>query len=448
MNSICSDSGQCITFGLEINKIKTFFNNFNFDYIDVDKIKRVGAVSANGFVTEIPYTREGYTSYAILKSSRKADADNLYYEAFVGFFINKKNLQYSCFLETYGIGRTSITVYNNLLNNMKITRNQMEKGLVLTKLNNYKNYLYSKIVNLSCKYSTRFAVLVQHIKNAKSIGDHMDLYKTSRDFMTLHLVNYLFQIYCPLANLSNEFTHYDLHADNVLIYNPSNTEDKYVTMVYHYDKNDTDVVSFHTFGIAKIIDYGRCYFNDTSVSPPVSSMDMYNVVSDANKTPDCAPNGESYGYTWLDKEKVPGENLYISSQVRNKSHDLRLAFILAQESGKNAHANTKSIREILNGVFINYWSLYLNEKNDILRKMGKKEETDNGFGMAENDGIHWVNKGDDILNVEDMHTALKNLIQNEPYFKPDNDAFFQGKTKIGELHTYLYDDKPMEYIPA
>jgi len=62
LKAICSDSGVCIAFGRESEKIKDFFNGFvNFDFI-VKPIKKIGEPSTNGFVHEIKYEREGYKS--------------------------------------------------------------------------------------------------------------------------------------------------------------------------------------------------------------------------------------------------------------------------------------------------------------------------------------------------------------------------------------------------
>jgi hypothetical protein len=50
LKSICSDSNVCIAFGTEDKKIQGFFNGFtDFQYI-VSPIKRIGEVSANGFL--------------------------------------------------------------------------------------------------------------------------------------------------------------------------------------------------------------------------------------------------------------------------------------------------------------------------------------------------------------------------------------------------------------
>ena len=37
-------------------------------------------------------------------------------------------------------------------------------------------------------------------------------------FNNIDIVQCLYQIYCPLSQLSNEFTHYDLHLGNVLMH--------------------------------------------------------------------------------------------------------------------------------------------------------------------------------------------------------------------------------------
>ena len=102
LQAICSDSGVCIAFGKERKKIFDFFDGFTkFDYLK--SIKAIGAVSANGFVKELEYEREGYIAHAILKSSKEKDADNLMYEYLIGASINVVLLKFfPCFIETYG----------------------------------------------------------------------------------------------------------------------------------------------------------------------------------------------------------------------------------------------------------------------------------------------------------------------------------------------------------
>ena len=108
------DSRLCLAFGTFSQQVKGYFAGFNtFKY--ATSVRLIGKISVNGFVNEIEYEREGfhtdsirgtskadtsaagtskadtYKSYAILKSSRLSNADNLMYEYRVGQYINKFN---------------------------------------------------------------------------------------------------------------------------------------------------------------------------------------------------------------------------------------------------------------------------------------------------------------------------------------------------------------------
>ena len=118
LDKICPNTGQCISFGVETDKIRRYFNNFDFALSITNERQLIGSRSSNGFIIEIPFVKDDYKLYSILKSAKKANADNLYYEAFVGIFINKKNDIYPCFLETYGSyywPESQETNYTNLL---------------------------------------------------------------------------------------------------------------------------------------------------------------------------------------------------------------------------------------------------------------------------------------------------------------------------------------------
>jgi hypothetical protein len=93
----------------------------------------------------------------------------------------------------------------------------------------------------------------------------------------------------PLMCLQNEFTHYDLHSDNILIYEP--VIGKYIQYHYFVDGNE---ISFKSKYIVKIIDYGRCYFHDTDTN---NSMNIHEKICNEKQCdPEC---GEDYGYQWL-----------------------------------------------------------------------------------------------------------------------------------------------------
>jgi len=423
LNSICSDSGECIAFGLENEKIKNLFNNFYLltKPTLIYKHQVLVKPSENGFVVEIFFKNEEFNANTILKCSINKGADNLFYEALVGLFINKKNKFYPCFLETYNVPYiiSNDDTYN------KLSKQYPEKNVEFIENNitpidneyNYNIFFDKENINISCKRSNKLCILIQHIKNAKTIQDHIESYKKEKDFMTVHLINYLYQVYCPLSALSNNFTHYDLHMKNVLIYEPSQDNSKYIRMCYHYP--DNTVVEFNTFGVVKIIDYGRSYFNDKEEN--VNSGKFYTKVCQTERA--CTPECGSYvGYSWLGEEYELGENAYIVSQHRNKSHDLRLCTEIWYEPDKYKDENAVYIRQIL---------------SKIVYKMQ--------YGTPEiAEGIY-RKLGDKIANVDDMHKALKELMLNIPYFTKENNRIFENKEKMGEIHTWVDGSKPVEY---
>jgi hypothetical protein len=63
-----------------------------------------------------------------------------------------------------------------------------------------------------------------------------------------------------LTVLGKTYTHYDLHEENVLVYKPFKGE-KYIDMIYH---TKDGIFSYSTEYVAKLIDYGRNYFNSNA----------------------------------------------------------------------------------------------------------------------------------------------------------------------------------------
>jgi hypothetical protein len=402
LNHICTDSGVCIAFGKELGIIKNHFDNFlNFTY--VSQIRRIGEPSANGFVNEITYDREGYKSHAILKSSTTPLADNLLYETLVGLYVNKLNMIYPCFLETYGIyGYKTGTEWTRLKNGSRDKK--ILNDLIL--LNSIPEV--DELVSISCKNSQYLCVLIQNIKDAKSLESMLN----KREFSKNHLMYVLYQIYMTLSCVSNNFTHYDLHAGNVLLYEP--VKGKYIE--YHYHKDNQEIV-FKSPYLSKIIDYGRCFFkDDNNRSKLGSSTKIHKAVCEHKSCkPDC---GLSAGYSWLECSNS-ANNHYICSTERNISHDLRLLYILRSVYPQFPFFNK-----------INYCNGF-NYRNPC-----------QGFGTIEN-----TRRGlpDIINNVLDAHDELLRVI-TDPHTIDNNDAIFNDPNeKLGELHVY-YDGRPMKFI--
>jgi hypothetical protein len=406
LKSICSSSGSCLSFGTQIKKINNLFNGFvAFDYVQ-SPIRRIGKISENGFVNEVKYSRYGYNAYAVLKSSMSTYTDNLMYEYIVGQFINKKNKQFPCFLETYGM-----FMYKTEADWDHVRRSQSIAANVLTNSLKPINIDPMNTLSLGCLQSKHICILVQHLNNPVSLADRMNINQDFHAFVRTQLIYILYQVYQPLSLLAKVFTHYDLHSDNVLLYSPATN--KYIEYHYHLTNH---VVRFKSLYIAKIIDYGRCFFNDTEGN--IKSKDVYDkLCSLAVCHPDC---GFQKGFGWLGKETSPGKAHYISSQKANQSHDLRL---LEDLRGQQAH-RIQRVDSILAKILdcVRYEERY-----------GTGERTESGFPQKK------------INNVTDVANQLKYMIGNANRITECNALYADPKySKYGDIHVYE-DGRPAEY---
>ena len=410
LQTICSDSGECIAFGNKIDEITHFFNGFtNFKYA-LSPITRLGKPSANGFVKEITYEKQGYNAHAILKSSQNPNADNLVYEYLVGIkFINRIMKQLPCFVQTYGL-----YFYKSDIN-WKIMR---ESGPIhkanLNNLTIQNTIDYSK----ACEESKYAAILIQHIKNAQPLSDFLSGSMYTR-FLKYDLLYVLFIIYHALASLSKTFTHYDLHPGNVLLYEP--VKGKYIQYNYH-QKNGT-VINFYSPYIPKIIDYGRSFFDNGNVN----SKKIYDKVC---STEDCNPGcGEDYGFSWLN----PESHIFISSSKKNESHDLRLVKTLKLD-----------FDDIFNIVHKKPIDATFVETDKILNKIAY------GSGIHNIDNITYGTRENlktnnrKIYNVNGVYKALKTSVEM-PEVSSENQKIYNKITNLlGIFH--IYDDgRPMKY---
>jgi hypothetical protein len=467
----------------------------------VDKSQEIdilGGDSTNGFILEIPLAKDGYKVYTVLKNSRNADADNLFYEGLVGLYVNKKNYIFPCFVETYGIYQW--TTWESHRDAIKYGKGETTNPPALDKLHklrkvfSYKFFFEdTKFVFNTCDFAQLGAVLVQHIHKARSIDGFVNEFKGNKAFCTFHLPQYLYQVYAPLGMLSNEFNHYDLHTDNVVLYRLGNEQanrdrlreiavggvpnnGQYITMHYHYP--DDEVVSFNTFDIAKIIDYGRSYFSDTDEkNKKTYSSHTYHQflrsaieANDAKRTTKHLPSDRKKGdytkrqchnlsYDELEDEGIYGFSHYICSNKRNKSHDLRLVSIIRKkllneyrdkdnddDDQKKKWVATYFDDNNEEGKLVKKMLEALYYKNEYQRNRGYKDE---GYGTPEVDGLTYngldtLESEASIRNVEDMHLALKDLLKTE-YFQQMNTELFKTYQKIGEMNIYMDGSKSLQY---
>jgi len=410
LQTICSDAGVCIAFGQKTDEITNFFNGYtDFNYA-LTPINKIGMPSANGFVKEITYEKQGYSSHAILKSAQNPEADNLVYEYLVGIkFINRVLKQFPCFIQTYGL-----YFYKDNLN-WKIM-----KATTPVHKSNLKNLILQNSINYSkaCNESKYAAVLIQHLHNVKTLYQSIAVTMYTR-FLKNDLLYVLFIIYHTLASLSKTFTHYDLHDSNVLLYEP--VKGKYIQ--YNYHNSDGSIINFYSPYIPKIIDYGRSFFDNGNVN----SDKIYKKICSIK---DCDPNcGEDYGFTFMN----PNSKIFITSSKKNESHDLRLLKILQE-----------NMDHIFNIVHIKPTEATFIETDKILNKIvygeGINNKENKQYGTQEN--LNISNKK--IYNIYGAYLELKAAIELPSVTAENQKNYNKFSNLLGTLHIYN-DGRPMKY---
>ena len=395
LQTICADSGLCITFGKEKDKLMDFFRFNQFTYATFPT-KTIGADSGNGFVKEIRYERENYHAYAVLKSAKNSNADNLAYEYRVGKFLNEKSKKFPVFLETYGL----FTYKNSIERQDHLTQNELTSQLTP---------LDPEDIKQVCQKTSTECILIQHLK------DVTPLYRlnTSMTFLVYESPYVLYSVYFALYQLRKEFTHYDLHNANVLLLEP--VKGKYLE--YHYHLPNETVV-FHSKYIAKIIDYGRCFFPGAT--------EFYDKV---NTEPSCKKNNELIrAFKFLRKHRThDAESYFTNSYYKNESHDLKLLYGYSHET---------SIKSVKTSRLIPYVEMfqklvYENTKYPSYEKYGTRED---------------LTQDDKVRNVSDVEERLRKWILTPENIRA-NQRQFKTSHKLGEFHVYS-DGKDMEYKPV
>jgi hypothetical protein len=384
----CSDSGVCITFGKETKKINDFFMFFhNFDYM----IRYTNLTAGmNGSIIKIDYEREKYKSYAILKKVLKASSDSLMYEYIVGhFFINNVYRKFPSFLQTYGF-----------VNSGSLDLLKEQKVLNLTEAN------LNDGLKLSCINPSKILLLLENVE--KPISLFSKLIRNEKPFIEEELLNILFQVYYTLHILKDLYTHYDLHSDNILLYEP--IENSYIEYHYHFQR---EVITFKSRYIAKIIDYGRSFFRNSTIQ----SNDIYRELCKIKECNNGEKCGDMSGYSFfLKSQSEIKTNHYINSLSINNSHDLRLIKDVMRL------ITTKSLSPA-----VNKYLLFFKKNTNYEQQFGTPHNPSSGLPKK-------------INNVSDAFQFIKNtkltIVES---------LSFDHLDKIGDLHVYD-DGRDMEFI--
>ena len=282
-------------------------NQYQMQLIDLGKMQEDSILNFNyktfdnisGNITHLNLNSEKYSFYSFtyLKDDKispvmlKLPKDPrifILYEYIAGQYVNTLCKQYPCFLETYNY------IVNNLKSDNKIVPikngdpyyfpdkgdyeenvQQLLKDSFIS--GNEPAYQYTE----ACERPTDIAILIQYLPNAtttrKFITDINNCVldkKNKKDFTncisnkTFEMMCFLFQIYIPLAELKDTFSHNNLTLDQILCYTPFPKE----TFTFNYIFDAKTTIIFHTDYIVKIKNYEKCYFkrDDTFNSDKIS----------------------------------------------------------------------------------------------------------------------------------------------------------------------------------
>ena len=327
---MCTDANECMAFGHgEYQRIRDFFNFTSFEYAPTP-VHMLQSNSSQGQVGIVRYAREKYTAAAILKIAKTSFADSPYYEFTVGRFVNEHLIDaYPCFTETYG-----------LLSLQKDAHRQLKSGAHEVNFSKQRPSLFvspttplsqltgnPELIRKACNAGASLGLLAQYFDRTWSLKElsYHDVNFCANDAYAL-----LFQLYGPLASVADHFTHYDLHGGNVLLVPaPSGT-----CIQMHYHMPGGNSVTFKTKYIAKIIDYGRCFFQkregsqggkkgdkDTKDAKESSAYMSKVLCGSALCTGKC---GSKSGF-WLDPAN-PSAPVQVTPIKRNQSIDLLCAY--------------------------------------------------------------------------------------------------------------------------
>lgn len=328
LNTFCSGvSGACQVIGsrAQHNAIDEFFEHFNLKHQPsfITNVERKGAVSANGFIKMLTFTRLGVTAYATLKLNQRESSDNLIYEFRVGQYINSIMHRFPCFVRTYNVYRVNAPGYD-ILRNRPNQATAAELDTMLSEFTHPAPGITRYSPQRGCHNPLYICLLTQYFKNDNDAESNLDTFLKRGNHAKVHynLLPILYQVYFALSTLQNTFTHYDLHPGNILLCPVQDAHGNPAHVHFVYTINGENV-EFDCNFIVKIIDYGRAfYYIDANTN---ARRDFHEIRASVacNGNNDC---GTSKGFGWLEPG-CPGPYQYehgIRSSVRNKSHDLRL----------------------------------------------------------------------------------------------------------------------------
>jgi len=241
IQQICPVSGECVLFGRGEEVFQQWFQDIR--KAGVTSIRPIGGVSKNGFVRELKRSVDGYDSYVVLKSNLTSDSDNLYYEWWVGQYLNTFMNRFPIFVKTYGVYEYE---------------NEVDKNLMLVNYDlDIVPHLKETSMRRSIQVPENICIVVQQVHEAESFKSLLDQFEqTPTPELRHEILCVLYQVYFVLPLIPG-FSHNDLHYENVIL----TLTEKY----YHYEyTKEGHTFTFQCRYAAKIIDYGRSIYPGTT----------------------------------------------------------------------------------------------------------------------------------------------------------------------------------------
>jgi hypothetical protein len=421
------------------------FQNLKKYLPQIERVDRVGSTNSNGFIYKLQYAAPVAPISVILKVNQHTEADNLVYEYLVGQCINEYSKFYPCFSKTYMIGEFSTPKVANYSAFMHLSiPNSFDTYIRPLDIRNTERLILN-----GCRSNEFLALFTQYIPirysfhnylMSISIGSSISSSKRiipnqdSSIHKLYELTAILHMIYQLLASFADKFTHYDLHADNVVLVEvPAN---HFIHVVFHYP--DRRIVRYNMCYIPVIIDYGHCFVHCAQIN---SKEIMKTVCNNDSKRapkgllnplgPDCpymCGNGcgyeraTDYNEAMDTFESATIDNHFIDYTQSNVSHDCRLLHeIKLKLDFNNLPRNNFIVKNLVVGIF------------------NKLTEMDSRWGTHEDET--W---GHTISQVFMAAHKLTELISH-PKFNIMNDSFLNDKKLYGTLHIWTDLSRPFEF---
>lgn len=296
--------------------INDIFEFNTFKYIKSIKKLTDDEDSQNGFICDLTYARHNIEGHAILKCSQRRRADNLVYEYWAGLFVNNLVKKYPCFLETYGLFQFKNERSWRYISSTPKGDNIQNMGEFELVCQPPKNCNVDDL----CVRAKHYSVLIQYIEQPTGYGEFLktilqeSFHKRLSGQDKFDLMTTLHTVYYTLSSLQPEFTHYDLHQNNVVIYKPFGDQ-KQIRYIYHL--KDGTSLTYCSEYMTKILDYGRAYFAGNG-----------RYIKFVRSHPNCNSGKEEYGddsgFEFHTFPTCDGAGYWICPSQPSASHDLRL----------------------------------------------------------------------------------------------------------------------------